>query len=226
METDFIYWKHRTPIGVKVEEVSGGDGRSPAVWRAMAAQIWKENARDGYREVEHLDSGAPLLWGENYRISISHTPGLYVVASLPSTPEVDLSIFSERTAMGIDAERADREKVMNVRERFLAEAELSIVPASLLANITAWTCKEAIIKASLNPAIDWHNKILIDRLPLLSEDTPDASAHGLAHIVTDFGQIPFILYSYRTGEEGEFVVTLAITPHTATYSKQKNQKTK
>ncbi|MCM1319785.1 MAG: 4'-phosphopantetheinyl transferase superfamily protein [Muribaculaceae bacterium] len=234
METEFIYWRHRTPVGVKVEEISGGEGRSAVVWRAMACQVWKENGHDGYRELEHLECGTPLLWGEHTRISITHTTGLYVVASLPPTPEADLEVFSERTALGVDAERADRNKVLNVRQRYLTTPELEMIPEDdLAANVTAWTCKEAMIKASLNPSIDWHNKIVIDKLPTAVPiaDTAKASAPqpprlGAAHMEIEGREISFILYSYRTGEHDEYIVTIAITPRTATYSKEKNQTSK
>ena len=39
MNDDFIYWRHPTPPGIKVEEVSGCASRSGRVWREMAMQI-------------------------------------------------------------------------------------------------------------------------------------------------------------------------------------------
>ena len=122
MEKDFIYWRHHTPIGVKVEEISGGADRSGAVWRAMALQVWKENGRDGYRDLDHTEQGAPLLYAEHNRISLTHTQGLLAVATLPPTPECPLEVFAERTALGIDAERADRAQTLKVRERYLGPA--------------------------------------------------------------------------------------------------------
>ncbi|MCM1006237.1 MAG: 4'-phosphopantetheinyl transferase superfamily protein [Prevotella sp.] len=217
MNSEFIYCRHRTPIGVKVEEVSGGEGRSAAVWRAMAAQIWKENGRTGYRNVAHLDNGAPLLWDEPARISITHTQGLYAVATLPPTPEANLESFSERTALGIDAERADRAQVFKVRERFLSEDELSMISAEdLAANITAWICKEALYKAALTPGLDWRKQILISKLPEANGPL------GSGRVQINGTWLDFLLYSFRTGEDNEFIVTIAITAHTATYSKNKN----
>lgn len=212
MDNDFIYWRHPTPIGVKVEEVSGGADRKGAVWRAMALQIWKENGRDGYRDVDHLDCGAPLLYGDAARISISHTDGLLVVATLPPTPEAGLGTFAERTALGIDAERADRGQVLKVRPRFLNEAELAIVPADdVQANIVAWTCKEALYKAVLAPGPDWRTQLSIDTMPV------PGGATGKAHALIDNTEVNFILYTYISGDH---VVTIAITPRTATYTKK------
>ena len=176
-----------------------------------------------------METGAPLLHGEHTRISITHTMGLYAVATLPPTPEADLGVFSERTALGIDAERVDRQKVLNVRQRFLTADELALIPEdNLEANIIAWTCKEAVIKATLNPSIDWHNNIIIESLPTAVSTIEQKSRvpqpskyYGAAHAMIDGRQVPFILYTYRTGEHDEFIVTIAITPRTATYSKLK-----
>lgn len=214
METDFIYCRHRTPIGVKIEEVSGGENRSGAVWRALALQIWKENGRDGYRDIDHLNNGAPLLVSSQERISVSHTTGLLVVATLPPTPEADLESFAERTALGIDVERRDRAQVLKVRERFLSTSELEMIPpADVCANILAWTCKEALYKAALTPGLDWREQICIDRLPV------PGGATGRAHLILNGQEVKFLLYSYLSGE---CVVSVAITPHTATYSKKVN----
>lgn len=214
METEFIYWRHHTPIGVKVEEISGGEDRSGAVWRALAMQVWKENGRDGaYRDIGHLECGAPLLWGEHSRISLSHADGLLVVATLPPTPEAPLDAFTERTALGVDTERADREQVLKVRGRFMSPAELEAVSATdTEANIVAWTCKEALYKAALTPGLDWRGQMRLLRLPV--PGGPD----GQAEVILPQGTVTFILHSWRSGEH---VVTLAITPHTATYMKRK-----
>lgn len=216
METDFIYWRHHTPIGVKVEEISGGEGRGGAVWRAMALQVWKENGRDGYRDMDHMECGAPLLCGGHSRISLSHADGLLVVATLPPTPEAGLDGFAERTALGVDAERADRRQVLAVRERFMNADELSMTPADdVEANIVAWTSKEALYKAALTPGLDWRSQILLRKLPV-----PDGQT-GEAEVEIAGRKIPFVLCSYRSDD---FVVTLAITPRTATFMKQKKDK--
>lgn len=215
METDFVYWRHRTPIGVKVEEISGGENRAGAIWRAMAWQVWKENGRDGYREVDHMENGAPLLWGEHSRISVSHAGHLLVVATLPPTPEAELDHFNERTALGVDTEKADRAQVLKIRERFLNDDELKMAGTDdIRKSIVAWTSKEALYKAALTPGLDWRKQIRIKRLPV-----PDGEL-GEAEVEIDGRNVPFILYSYLSDS---YVVTLAITPRTATYVKEKNK---
>lgn len=223
METDFIYWRHLTPVGVKVEEITGREDKSGAVWLAMARQIYCENGRDGsFRAVLHLDSGAPLLDGEQTRISITHTDGFLAVASLPKTPEADLREFSLRTALGIDAERLDRRQVMNVRDRFLSEEEKSIVGESLEANIIAWTSKEALYKAALTPGLDWKTDLRLLKLPrpgspTMLKEGSDATVTGLAEMaVAGQGIVQMELYCYHS--EG-FCVTIALSPKCAKYKR-------
>lgn len=163
---DFIYERINTPVGVKVETVTGGNRYRGKVWRQIAMQIYCENGKDGYREVGHFQSGAPFLYDANDRISISHTEGCLVVATLPVAENTVLSEFSEKAALGIDVERIDREKVMSVRERFLNEKELAWLSAeSVERNIIAWTLKEAALKAGMDPSIDFRNDILIVSMP-------------------------------------------------------------
>ena len=206
MESDFTYWRHTLPCGVKVEEVFGTASGSQRVWRAMAMQIYCENGRDGFREVDHLPCGAPLLADSAARISITHTDGMLAVASLPPTPEADLSIFSTRAALGIDAERADREQVLRLRERFLSEDELKLAGESdVAANITAWTAKEALYKAALTPGLDFREAIRITRLP----GVPDAPEGEGEIKFPDGTAAPMQLYSYES--EG-CIITVAYSP--------------
>ncbi|MDE6791889.1 MAG: 4'-phosphopantetheinyl transferase superfamily protein, partial [Muribaculaceae bacterium] len=166
METEFIFWHHPTPVGIKVDEVSGMENRSGNLWRTMALQIYCENGRDGFREIGHFPNGAPFLFGATTRISITHTDHLLAVASLPKTPEAGLSEFSPRTAMGIDAEKLNRNQVLKIRERFLSPEELSMVNAeSLEDNIIAWTCKEALYKAAMTEGLDFRTDITLYSLP-------------------------------------------------------------
>ncbi len=222
METDFIYWRHITPVGIKVEEVSGREDKSGAVWLAMARQIYCENGRDGaYRSVLHLASGAPLLDGEETRISISHTEGLLAVASLPKTPEADLATFSPRTAMGIDVERRDRMQVMKVRERFLSPEEMELVGDSCERNIIAWTAKEALYKASFEKELDWRKNYRIISLPEPGVPTmlkgAEAPAVGRAELIRADGTVfPMELYSYYSDD---FCITIAYSPKCAKYKR-------
>lgn len=212
-----------------MEEISGGEDRSQAVRIAMARQIYCENGRDGqYRSLLHLQSGAPLLENEETRISITHTPGLYAVASLPKTPDADLTQFAARTALGIDAERADREQALRVRERFLSDEELALVGDDLERTIIAWTAKEALYKAALAPGTDWRRCLRIISLPALDladEPTPaDASGRpghtvsvGKAELRIEGREVcPMELYSYRSGNH---IITLAYSPRCAKYKK-------
>lgn len=213
METDFIYWRHHTPAGIKVEEVSGGAGRSGRLWREMAMQIYCENGKDGYRQTGHYKNGAPYLEGSNARISVTHTDGMLAVATLPPTPEADLRVFSPRTAMGIDTERADREQVLRVRERFLNEEELKLTANDdVEGNVLAWTAKEAMYKAAMTEeGIDIREQLIITKLPPIHENPALASAgYGSGVIVmADGTEQPMQLFSWRSEEH---ILTLAFSP--------------
>lgn len=165
MDEEYIY-ERSWHYGVKIEEVTGGTRYKGKVWREIARQIYCENGKGEYRDIGHFKSGAPFLYGEDERISISHTEGCYVVATIKVSPESTLSDFSEAAALGVDVERADRDKVISVRERFLNETEEKLVAKdSVEANVIAWTCKEAMLKAGMDPAINWREDIVITALP-------------------------------------------------------------
>ncbi|MDE5881646.1 MAG: 4'-phosphopantetheinyl transferase superfamily protein [Muribaculaceae bacterium] len=166
MEDEFIYWHHHTPVGIKVEEISGMESKSGRIWEAMAKQIYCENGRDGYRDLGHFANGAPFLFGQTTRISLTHTDHLLAVATLPKTPEANLAQFAPRTALGIDAERTNRQQVLKVRDRFLSDAEKELIPAEdIEANIIAWTAKEALYKAAMTEGLDLRTDIIIRQLP-------------------------------------------------------------
>ena len=225
MEQDFVYWRHRTPIGIKVEEISGGaryGGGEHSTWVSLARQVYCENGRDGFRGLEYYDNGAPYLSGELTRISITHTEGLYAVATLPKTPEVDLRTFAPRAAVGIDAERRDREQVLRVRERFLSPEEMAFVPAEdVAANITAWTAKEALLKAALNPAMDIRGDIRIQSLPTPMPVRKGANGKplfeytlGKAEITVEGKKYPMELFCY---DSDDCRVTIAYSPKCAKF---------
>lgn len=200
-DPDFIYWRHPTVPGIKVEEVSGGDIYSGATWLEMARQVYCENGRDAYRDLGHFRNGAPFLYGEQSRISVTHCRGLFVVATLPPTPEVDLAEFSERAAMGIDAERADRSQVLKIRGRFLSDEELALVPADdVTANVIAWTVKEAAYKAAMTEGLDFRDAIRIRRMPRPAPPVSvfDPREYGLGADVKDlpgefFGEVAIVI---------------------------------
>lgn len=219
METDFIYCRHKTPLGVKIEEITGAEQRTGAVWREMARQVWSENGRDGYRPMSHRADGSPVSEAEpDTRISVSHTDGCFVVATIPPTPEVeDLGAFSPRAALGVDVERADREKAQELKSRFLSEPELSLPGIDAVSGaILAWTCKEALYKAALTPGLDWRADIRISLLP-----DPDSGATGEATVsLPDGASERFSLYSYTT--DG-FLVTIALGVRAASFLKNKQK---
>lgn len=222
METEFIYWRHHTLPGIKVEEVCGGEDKPLPLWKEMACQVYCENGRDGYREIGHFRNGAPFLAGDNGRISITHTGRFLAVATLPPTPEADLSLFSERAALGIDAERADRQQVLKVREKFLSDAELDMIPADDVAlNVLAWTVKEAVYKAALQTGLDFRSEIVIVSLPKLGPAVPvydkkefDPVIPGSAIVMIGGKEMAMTLYSYES--EGN-IVTLAYSPKCAKF---------
>lgn len=234
MEDDLIYWRHPTLPGIKVEEVSGGVRYKGAVWREAAAQIYCENGRDEYREIGHFASGAPFIYGEESRISISHCNGLYVVATLAPVPGADLSQYSDVTALGVDAEPRNRSQVMKVRERFLSDAELAMTGEDEEMNVLAWTVKEACYKAALCEGLDFRDVIAIERLPKFGPPVPvydpadydyDGSGRGFSDV--DYGQatvklpdgsvLPFIVFSYLSDD---VIVTLAYSEKSSRFGKK------
>ena len=219
--------------GIKVEEICGGSAYKGQVWLDAALQIYSENGKEAYREIGHFKSGAPFLFGEQARISLSHTKGLLAVATLPPTPEVTLGDYSDRAALGIDCERADRSQVLKVRDRFLRPDELAMIPADdLQANLIAWTAKEAAYKAALGEVGDFREDIRIVSLPKPGPATPVYDQKEFGEIVYgkavvtggDTGvDTEFTLYSYLSegGDEGEdsYIVTLAFSPKCAKWGK-------
>lgn len=220
MESEFIYWRHDTPLGVRVEEVTGCDVKSGDVWRQLARQVYCEYGRDGFREIDYAPCGAPLLAGEQHRISITHSGHMFAVGSLPKTPDSDLTVFSPRAAMGIDAEAAGREQVLKLRERFLSAEELAMIAADdLAANLVAWTAKEALYKAGMTPGLDFRSQVLIRRMPTLAPDLDPKRApecFGAGVLVIGGKEIEFDLYSYES--EG-YILTIAASPKAAKYKR-------
>lgn len=217
METEFVYWRHKTAAGVTVEEVTGAEDRSSKVWLQMALQIYCEQGRDAYREIGHFANGAPFLFNEACRISISHADHILVVASLPRTPEADLSHFSERTAMGIDTERLGRDQVLKIRTKFLSDAEMAMTGDDVTLNLVAWTAKEALYKAGMTEGLDIIHDIVIRKLP--DAETGEFGS-GLLRLPIEESdekkEIEMDLYSYIS--EG-CVVTIAISPKCAKFTK-------
>lgn len=232
MEDEFIYWLHHTPVGIKVEEISGMESKSGRIWEVMAKQIYCENGRDGYRDLGHFANGAPFLFGQLTRISLTHTDHLLAVATLPKTPEANLAQFAPRTALGIDAERANRQQVLKVRDRFLSDTEKELVPAEdIEANIIAWTAKEALYKAAMTEGLDLRTDIILRQLPELDRkmNLPGAPTPILGKAVlrlpnpdnpTSKSEYEMELYTYLSkGETESYIITLAYSPKCAKFGR-------
>ncbi len=211
METDFIYWRHPTPAGIKVEEVCGGEIYRGKVWKELALQVYCENGKDDFRIIDHFPSGAPFLENSKERISITHTDRFLAIATIPVPSGADLQHFSPDTALGIDAEKVNRQKVLNIRERFLSERELTMIPGEdVEMNILAWTIKEALYKCALTPGIDFRNALSIISLPKIDRITDFRKSDenfGKGKISFPSGEVVDIrLYSYLSED---CIVTLA-----------------
>lgn len=218
---EFVSWNHKTPVGVKVNEVFGMDSKNGKVWLELAKQIYSEQGEHNYRVIEHFENGAPFLEGYAGRISITHTDHFFSVASLPKTPEINLDGFNPRSAMGIDAESLNRSQVLKIRSRFLSEEELKLVPdTDLKSNILAWTSKEALYKLAFQPGIDFREDIQIRKLPVLLKDNQDFINDFLGSAYIQFpeksgwGQQEMLLYSY---ESYGCCATIAFSPKCAKY---------
>ena len=75
--------------------------------------------------------------------------------------------------MGIDAERTDRRQVLAIRERFLSDEELVMIPADdIAANVQAWTIKEAVYKAALGMGLSLRDNIRIRKMPIPGPPVP------------------------------------------------------
>ena len=229
---DFMYEREIAPCGVAIEEIYGADEKSAKVWKLFAMQIFSE-AEGDYREIDHLDNGAPILDGIPQRISVSHTSHCLVVASLPKTPDIDLSSVNPRTALGIDLEKANRAQVLKIRDKFLSASEKALLPdiadiekateKDIKENILAWTCKEALYKADMGMAPDWKEDYRIVTLPVIASDMRSAKPekYGKGAIKTAEGELEMILSSWEF--EGH-VVTLAFSGKIAKYQPKQSQR--
>ena len=229
---DFMYEREIAPCGVAIEEIYGADEKSAKVWKLFAMQIFSE-AEGDYREIDHLDNGAPILDGIPQRISVSHTSHCLVVASLPKTPDIDLSSVNPRTALGIDLEKANRAQVLKIRDKFLSASEKALLPdiadiekateKDIKENILAWTCKEALYKADMGMAPDWKEDYRIVTLPVIASDMRSAKPekYGKGAIKTAEGELEMILSSWEF--EGH-VVTLAFSGKIAKYQPMQSQR--
>lgn len=240
MDTEFIFWRHDTTPGIKVEEISGGALRRQTLWLQMARQLFGEYGKERFREILHLDSGAPILDNSDCRISVTHTDHFMAVAFLPPTPECRLTNYNSRTALGIDSEHRLRRQVLKVIRRVASDSELKLaaseagiefekilglldsdsdqVPESFLVRaVLIWTIKEAAFKAALSKGIDFIHDIKIHSLPSISPH-PLSKKSKVGDVSVYVGEEReerrFNLFSYLSEEN---VVTLAYSPQSAKY---------
>lgn len=236
METEFIYWRHDTSVGVRVEELSGGEDKSPRLWKILALQVFGENGTDRYREIGHYPSGAPFLEDSDQRISVSHTPRFMVVASLPRTPESHLDEFNPRTCMGIDVEKADREQALRVAERVMSDEEMELMreytaalaepsgklpkdEAEIRSAVLAWTIKEALYKAALEDGIDFRKNLTIKSFPeICRHPLVRNPRYGEALIMRSDSDKPMEMRLFSYVSEGH-IVTIALSLKCATFKK-------
>lgn len=101
--------------------------------------------------LSHDKQGAPFVDGLDANISISHTLRLVALA------------VDDDSIIGVDAEQADRQQVLKVRDKFLNTNEKQFIDSDdMTAHIVAWTAKESIIKAERNSALDWTDGITLE----------------------------------------------------------------
>lgn len=220
-----IHWEHTTPVGVTVEEISGGDDLSPRVWKLYALQIFGESGAD-YREVGHHPNGAPYIEDSEELLSISHTKNFMVFARIDHAGNPDVR-------MGIDTERADRAQAAKVVERILSEKERALMAdyakqlevgdahhapkpaeqARIEAAILAWTLKEALYKAALfdeesAKGIDYSRDLRILSMPEVAS-TPmiPHPELGRGEITVSGRTIPMRLYVYQSDNN---IVAIAV----------------
>ena len=103
--------------------------------KQAALYVVRTILKDDTLEILYRESGKPYL-SNNIQISISHSYDWLVV------------LFSfNGVAVGVDIEKV-RDKVLNIKEKFLSEKELQdLKNASVEKYITYWAVKEAIYKA-------------------------------------------------------------------------------
>ena len=111
--------------------------------------------------LSHTHQGAPVVDGlEGLNISITHTMHLVALA------------LNDSAVIGLDAELADRQQVLRVRDKFLNAGEQQFIsPDNQQAHIIAWTAKEAVIKAERNSAIDWTGGICLEPFTVGDDET-------------------------------------------------------
>ncbi len=148
----------------------GKSGRREAEVAAVAGLLREAFGPDG-AEVGHRESGAPYLkgpLGEKFEISISHCPGLALMALAP-----------KGTRIGIDCESTLRgAQLRRIAPRFIARADLERWSADDERLFQAWTIKEAAFKAAGIAGLTIGDIPLPEALPRKNETSDSEIAIG------------------------------------------------
>jgi phosphopantetheinyl transferase len=91
----------------------------------------------------------PYLEGRREHISISHSHDKLAI------------IVNEKENTGIDIELV-RDKVLNIREKFLSPNELAFAANDVEKLITLWACKEAMYKVHGNKELEFASDLLVE----------------------------------------------------------------
>ncbi len=103
-------------------------------------------------EIVYNEVNKPFLKGRSEKISISHSHNWLVIA------------LNQKEDIGVDIELI-REKVINVKHKFLADRELLYASSNIEILTLLWAAKEAIYKAYGKKEVEFKN-ILIDEFVL------------------------------------------------------------
>lgn len=147
--------------------------------------------------LRYSSQGAPMIEDSDVNVSFSHTPKLVVM------------VCDTEHVIGVDAEQADRQQVLRVRDKYLNTSEKQfIAPDDLADHVIAWTAKEAIIKAERNSALDWTNGITLDPFTLdgieQGEITFTArSGDSYYRLITRLLEGHYITLAYETDRVGQ-----------------------
>ena len=130
---EFVTWHHKTPMGIKVDEVFGMDSKSGRVWMELARQIFCEQGEPNYRVIEHYENGAPYIPGINKFISISHC-------------SVAVAVAISNAPVGIDIESLRYLRMQRVASKFIDAVSLDSDIGSPTMLAASWSAKEAVYK--------------------------------------------------------------------------------
>jgi phosphopantetheinyl transferase len=100
-------------------------------------------------QLQYTAEKKPFLEGSDCHISISHSHDMLAI------------LVSKEHSTGVDVELI-REKVINIKHKFLNEQELSFAENDIEKLTTLWAAKEAIFKAHGKKGVEFATNISID----------------------------------------------------------------